>query len=189
MCKYKFFILFVVSVLSGCTAYDGYLSVYSDLDLVRNKTVYYEVTDSSVIASRINRVVKKILEKKGWRVVPKGKANYVYTVSANEKEHRELRTYLHSNEFGTFGGTYMVSSYFPRVFITIADASKKENVYEAVVVLSSSFEKKDIYRFLEMKKIQGSMFGSTDVSNDVLCQWEYNEKTSRFDADCEFVEY
>lgn len=190
MRKYKFFILFVVSVLSGCAGYDGYFRVYSDLERVRNKTVYYEVTDPSVITARVNRNIEKALSKKGWRIVQKDKADYVYTVSTDEKEQKYTSTYLYSTDFGTFGGTNIVSSYYPRVFITIFDVSRKENVYEMFFILNPFYSKKDLESILSKKGIQDSLFFDKDISRDVFCELIYNEKTQAFETeDCRLSEY
>ena len=105
-----------LALLSGCANCSDYatgnLLVYSDLNRVKNKTVYYEVTDPAVITARVNRQIENALMTKGWRIVPKDKAGYVYTVSTDVQKYARTQYSVVSTEWGTYGESRSYTYHF-----------------------------------------------------------------------------
>lgn len=181
-------------LLSGCVGGSefstGKLVVTSDLDQVKNKTVYYEVTDPSVVTARVNRQIEKALIAKGWRIVPKDKAEYLYTVSTDIEKYQYTTFSVYGNEFGTYGRTRTYTYHFPYVIVTIRDKNKKENVYEGTIKLGEQYDYKNLSYVLSKEKIQNKLFDDFDRSGEIACEFEYNQETMRDEfKDCGLLVY
>lgn len=191
---FRNFIFFVICslVLSGCVSIDAdkhYFISYSDLYKVKNKTIYYEVTDHSVITNRINEYIKKALKLKGWEISEKDKASYVYTISTSVDKEESIS--FHSVDQSVY--MYKHTTYPKRVNITIQDKHKFINVYEAIYKFNSNLYLTSIPYILGQSLVLKHLFNTEDFGEEhtLICEKKYDENLEpnvfRI-GDCAFVE-
>ncbi len=165
----KFSILFTL-ILSACAQTDGTLYVQSDLGALRDddKTIYYELQDSSVTAARINKVIRKRLQGAGWKIGTSKTAKYSYTILTDFLKQKQYSTY--NTKDTTYISQYDMFS--PRAYLRIQDAKTLENIYEATIVLNSRYRHGALVKF--SKAAQGSLFLKQDEDFDILCRYAPN---------------
>lgn len=175
----KLLLLFSL-ILSACSpSVTSMLSINSDLSNVpvKEKNIYYELKDSSVIAARINRVIRQRLKETGWTIHTDPKsANYSYSITTDKKEF--VQNYL-SNIGGTTYLTQQRES-FPIAFFIIQNAITKENIYEAAIVLSSNYEFGALEKFT--KVAAPALFLKEDKKWDIECEIIYPENEKEYES-------
>lgn len=166
--------------LCSCAVQNGSLTVRSELEKVKKeKTVYYYLTNSSVLNARINRIVRNELEKKGWKIVKdKKNANYIYIAELTSLNNESLRikSYRDFNSIET--EAYEIYHTYPVFFISILDKETHENVYEAFITLTNN-----------MTYFGPNYYTKEDLLNsfDALAKGLFLEKDEYFDIQCEYV--
>lgn len=163
----KKFSILLALILSACARTDGALYVRSDLGALQDedKTIYYELQDSSVTAARINKVIRKRLQGAGWKTGTSKSAKYTYTILTDFLKQKKDSIY--NTKDATYISQYEVFS--PRAYLRIQDAKTLENVYEATIVLDSGYRHGALVKF--SKVAQGSLFLNQDEDFDILCRY------------------
>ncbi|GEM_PF-6713125 len=166
-------------VLSGCTPIYSNISIRSDLDFVskKNKDIFYDLKDSSIVAARINRIIRRRLQETGWTIYVNPKSvNYSYSIITYEKEYIQ-------NQISNIGNaTYLTQRgvYFPIVFFRIQNTVTKENVYEARVILSSNYGYGNLEKFTEVAA--PALFKGNDAYRDIECVTIYPENQKEYES-------
>lgn len=167
----KKFCLILSLLLCACTSFNSAgLSVRSDLRLVSDKSIYYDVKDTSVMATRINRIIRKRLKDAGWKIgTNKKTARYSYSIFTDTK------TYTVNHVIPTQNGGAVVAPEtfsYPFFSVEIMDNKTYENVYEAQIALSSDRTYAELEKFVGIST--PSLFLTEDKVWDIECTSEYD---------------
>lgn len=156
-------------LLSGCASMNSAeLFVRSDLNHVSNKSVYYNIRDSSIVAARINKIVRKRLKAAGWEIGANEKTTrYSYSIFT------DTATYTVNHVMPTQNGGAVVAPQtvsYPFFSVEIKDNKTRENVYEAHISLSSERTYAELERFVDISA--PALFLNGDKTSNIECDYE-----------------
>lgn len=154
--------------LSGC-AIDAQLSVRSDLRLVEGKSVYYEIKDSSVIAARVNRIIRKKLQEAGWKIGSNANTtNYSYSILTDIRRYSQ--TQIAQSGFDYIYLTEQTNE-FPVFVMQIQNNTTHENIYEARITLDQMRKYDELEKFADIA--MSYLFLNEDKKWNIVCTYKY----------------
>lgn len=184
----KILFFLTILLLSSCASSGGSLRVRSDLsNIKKEKTIFYQITDNSVLNSRLNKLVKKELLKKGWKVVkPDTKANFLYNTELTSIQNNMLVTNIFQTKNSFSSSTYNSFYYTPVILISITDIETKEHVYEATI---NAYGYDDM--LISFNASSNELFKNADVHYNISCYYIENKKTNLIEAEreCKLLDY